>query len=142
MISGLTYSAHPLGCAAGIANIEVYRQEKLIERAEAMGKVLKAGLEELANSHPSVGEVRGTGLHQVVELVKNRDTREPLSGFNQPLSEPMRKVAVKLREQGVSTFVRWNWIFNTPPLVINEDQIQEGLALIDHALAEADHYCE
>jgi taurine--2-oxoglutarate transaminase len=139
---GLTYSAHALGCAAGIANIEVYKQEKLIERAEAMGKVLSNGLRELADKHPCVGEIRGTGLHQVIELVKNRESREPMSGFNQPLSEPMQKVASALRMNGISTLVRWNWVFNTPPLVINEEQIEEGLEIIDKALGEADSYCE
>jgi taurine--2-oxoglutarate transaminase len=139
---GLTYSAHTLGCAAGIANIEVYEEEGLIERAAKMGKVLTAGLKKLADTHPCLGEVRGTGLHQVIEIVKNRDTREPMGGFNQPLSEPMRKVAASLRENGVSTFVRWNWVFSAPPLVITEEQIEDGLAIIDKALAEADPYCE
>lgn len=140
--AGLTYSGHALGCAAGIANIEVYEEERLIERAAAMGKVLTQGLKELADKHPCVGEIRGTGLHQVIEVVKNRETREAMSGFNQPLSEPMRKVAASLRENGVNTFVRWNWIFNAPPLVISEEQIGEGLAIVDKALAEADRYCE
>jgi taurine--2-oxoglutarate transaminase len=139
---GLTYSAHPLGCAAGIANIEVYKEEKLIERAEAMGRVLTEGLRKLAEKHVCVGEIRGTGLHQVLELVKDRETREPMSAFNQPLSEPMQKVASSLRGNGMSTFVRWNWIFNAPPLVISEEQIAEGLAIVDKALEEADRYCE
>jgi len=89
-----------------------------------------------------VGEIRGIGLHQVIEIVKNRDSREAMSDFNQPLSEPMRKVAEILRQEGVNTFVRWNWIFNAPPLVIDEGQIQEGLGIIDKALTEADRYCD
>jgi taurine--2-oxoglutarate transaminase len=139
---GLTCSAHAVACAAAIANIEVYREQNLIERSREMGKVLRAGLLDLADRHPSVGDVRGTGLHQVIELVKNRDTREPMSGFNQPLSEAMRGVATSLRDQGLSTLVRWNWIFCAPPLVINEEQIQEGLSIIDRALREADRHCE
>jgi taurine--2-oxoglutarate transaminase len=139
---GLTYSAHALGCAAGIANIEVYEKEHLIERSETMGKVLSKGLKRLAEKHACVGEIRGAGLHQVIELVKNKETREPMSGFNMPLSEPMQKVASSLRKNGLSTLVRWNWIFNTPPLVISEDQIDEALAIIDKALDEADAYCE
>jgi taurine--2-oxoglutarate transaminase len=137
---GLTYCAHTLGCAAGIANIEVYRQENLIARSKEMGKVLKRGLLDLAEKHPSIGEVRGEGLHQVVELVKDRKTRQPMSGFNQPLSEPMQKVAAKIRTLGMSTFVRWNWIFCTPPLIIDEAQIQKGLSILDQAIAEADPY--
>ena len=137
---GLTYSAHALACAAGIANIEVYKNEHLIENSREMGKVLRKGLLDLAEDHPCVGDVRGTGLHQVIEIVKSRKTRAPMSPFNQKQTEPMRKVAASLRQQGLSTFVRWNWIFSTPPLIITEDQIQEGLAIIDRALTEADAY--
>ena len=140
--AGLTYSSHPLACATAIANIEVYREEKLIERSRKMGKLLRAGLMDLAEKHPSVGEVRGIGLQQVIELVKNRETREPMSGWNRPASEAMRAVATTLREQGMSTFVKWDWIFCTPPLIINEEQIQEGLAIVDKALEEADRYCD
>lgn len=139
---GLTYSAHPLACAAGIANIEVYRAENLVENAREMGQVLRKGLLDLATQHPCLGEVRGTGLLQVIELVKNRDSREPMSGWNRPLSEPMQKVAASLREQGMNTFVRWNWVFCAPPLTITEEQIQEGLAILDKALDEADPYYE
>ena len=88
---GLTYSAHPLACATAVANIEVYQEENLIPKAREMGKALRAGLIDLAENHPSVGEVRGTGLLQIMELVKNRKTREPMSGWNKPASEPMQK---------------------------------------------------
>lgn len=137
---GLTYSGHALACAAAVANIEIYRDEGLIENSRRMGRALRAGLVELAEKHPSVGDIRGTGLHQVLELVKNRETREPMSGFNQPPAEAMQRVAASLRQDGLSTFVRWNWIFNTPPLVISEEQIQEGLAIIDKALNIADEF--
>ncbi len=140
--AGLTYSSHPLSCAAAIANIEVYRQEGLIEQAREMGKVLRSGLMDLAEQHPSVGDVRGTGLLQLLELVKNRDSREPMSGWNRPASEAMREVGAILRKQGMSTFVKWDWIFCAPPLIINKEQIQEGLAMIDQALTAADRYCE
>jgi taurine--2-oxoglutarate transaminase len=140
--AGLTYSSHPLSCAAAIANIEVYRQEGLIEQAREMGKDLRNGLMDLAEQHPCVGEVRGTGLLQLIELVKNRDTREPMSGWNRPASKAMREVGGILREQGMSTFVKWDWIFCTPPLIVSKEQIQEGLAIIDRALAAADQYYE
>jgi taurine--2-oxoglutarate transaminase len=140
--AGLTYCSHPLSCAAAIANIEVYRQEELVERASESGKILRKGLIDLAEQHPSVGEVRGSGLLQVIELVKNRDTREPMSGWNRPASAAMREVGGILRDLGMSTFVKWDWIFCTPPLIINEEQIQEGLSMLDQALAAADHYCE
>jgi taurine--2-oxoglutarate transaminase len=95
---------------------------------------------ELAEKHPVVGDVRGAGLHHVIELVRNQETREPLSEFNAPLSVPMQGISRSLREQGMMTFVRWNMIFNCPPLVVDRDQIQEGLDIIDRALDEADEY--
>ena len=107
-----------------------------------MGKVMRAGLNELPEKHPSVGEVRGTGLLQVIELVRNRHTREPKSGWNQPPSDVMSKVAAKLRELGVNTFVKRDWIFWSPPLVVTEEQLQEGLDIIGQALQIADRHCE
>jgi len=139
--AGLTYSSHALACATAIANLEVYTGEKLIENAANMGKKLRAGLTNLAENHPSLGEIRGTGLHQVIEIVKNRETHEPMSEWNQPLTEPMRKVAASLRDLGINTFVRWSWIFCAPPLIITEEQIREALEIIDQALIESDkHY--
>jgi taurine---2-oxoglutarate transaminase len=140
--AGLTYSAHTLACAAGVATIEVYREENLIERSREMGKVLRRGLMDLAERHPVIGEVRGAGLHQVVELVKNRDTREPMSEFNKPFSEPMAKATKSLRDDGINAFARWNMIFSTPPLTITEAQLQDGLTALDHALELVDPYYE
>jgi len=140
--TGLTYSSHPLAMAAGVANIEVYRNENLIENSREMGKVLRRGLLDLAEKHPIIGDIRGVGLHQVIELVKNRDTREPLSPFLGGFTEPMQIVNKTFREEGMSTFVRWSMIFNCPPLVITEAQIQEGLQIIDHALSKIDGYYE
>ena len=139
---GLTYSAHHLGCAAGIANIEVYREQNLIENAHNMGIILRQKLMNLAEEHQCVGDVRGIGLHQVIELVKDKQSRNPLGDFNKPLSEPMQKVASSLRENGMSTFVKWNWIFCCPPLIISEDQIEEGIDIIDNGLKIADSYCK
>jgi taurine--2-oxoglutarate transaminase len=139
---GLTYSAHALACAAGVANIEVYRNENLIENAREMGKVLRRGLMDLAERHPVIGDIRGTGLLQLTELVKNRETREPLSTFNQPMTDPMKLIARTLKENGVSAFVRWNMIFHAPPLVVNEAQIQEALDVMDKALSLIDSYYE
>lgn len=135
---GLTYSAHALACAAGVANMEVYHNENLIERSRTMGKVLRRGLTDLAEKHPVIGDIRGAGLHQVIELVKNRDTREPLSAFNKPFSDPMKKAAVALKQNGLSTMVRWNMIFSCPPLIVTEEQIQEGLSILDGVLAMLD----
>ncbi|PWI49018.1 aspartate aminotransferase family protein [Candidatus Heimdallarchaeota archaeon B3_Heim] len=137
---GLTNSSHTLGCAAAVANIEVYQNDNLIKRSEEMGKNLYTELMKLHEKYQVVGEIRGIGLHYVIELVKNRGTRQPLSPFNSPLTEPMQKVAKILRENGLSTFVRWNWIFCAPPLIITEEQIQEGITIIERALSEAEKY--
>lgn len=140
--AGLTYSAHALACAAGVATLEVYQQENLIERSREMGKILRRGLMDLAERHPVIGDIRGTGLHQVIELVKNRETREALSPFNKPSSEPLAKAAKSLRDDGINAFVRWNMIFNTPPLIITEEQLQDGLTALDRALELIDPYYE
>lgn len=140
--TGLTYSAHPMCLAAGIANIKVIQEDNLLENSRQMGAVLAQGLKELQAEHPSIGEVRGVALFHILELVKNRETREPISGWNKPLSEAMQKVVGYLRENGMSTFVKWDWIFCVPPLIIDEAQIKEGLEIINGALAIADQYTE
>jgi len=137
---GLTLNNHPISCAAAVANIEVIRDGDLIEQSRYMGEILREGLLRFAIKHPSVGEVRGVGLHHVIELVQDQKTREPLSGFNKPLSGPMQEVSSSLLVNGLSTVVRWNWIFCTPPLIISEDQIEEGLEIIDRALRIADSH--
>lgn len=137
---GLTLNSHPVSCAAAVANIQVIRDGDLVEQSHRMGEVLGKGMLALAMKHPSVGEVRGTGLHQVIELVRDRGTRKPLSGFNKPLSEPMREVASSLLANGLSTVVRWNWIFCAPPLIISEEGVEEGLKIIDQALGIADSH--
>jgi taurine--2-oxoglutarate transaminase len=141
MIGG-TYSSHTLACAAALACIEVYEENGLIENSARMGEVLSQGLHDLQAEHPSVGDVRGIGLFQVLELVKNRDTREPMSGFNQPLTEPMKKIGAYLQEHGIFAFIRWNMIFACPPLIINEEQLQDALTVMNEALSIADQYVE
>lgn len=139
---GLTYSSHALACAAGVATIEVYRNENLVDRSRELGKVLRRGLTDLAEKHPVIGDIRGVGLHHVIELVKDRETREPMSAFNKPLSDPMKQTAKALKENGLNTMVRWNLIFNTPPLIITEAQIEEGLQILDHTLSILDQHYE
>ena len=139
-VCGLTYSGHPVGCAAALATMEVYEEEGLIENAKTMGAVLANRLQGLKETHPSVGDVRSIGLFGVVECVKDRATREPTAPWNAKPSEmgAMADVARSLKEQGLYTFVRWNWIFTVPPLTITEAQLDEGIAMIDKALAHAD----
>ena len=136
MPMGLTYSGHPVCTAAGVATIEVYKEEKLVENARAMGVTLKEGLEELKAKHPSVGDVRCIGLFSVIELVKDRETKEPLAPWNAKPHEMgvMAQVPGALRERGMYTFSKWNWIFVVPPLNINETELRDGLRILDDVL--------
>lgn len=140
--SGLTYSSHPVCLAAANTCLDVYEEEGLIENAARLEPVMERELTALADQHPTIGEWRGLGLFYVIELVKNRDTREPLSPFNKPFSDAMVRVNSTMKSLGLYTFTRWNMIFCVPPLVINEAQIQEGFSLISQALTEADRYYE
>lgn len=137
---GLTYNSHPMSCAAAIACIDVYREDNLIENAEKMGKVLSRELNRLKEKHPSVGDTRSIGLFSILELVKDRKTREPLAPFNAKADQmaTMNRIGAHMRENGVYAFVRWNNLFVNPPLCITEEQLMEGLAVVDKALEIAD----
>ena len=134
---GLTYNSHPLACAAALATIQVYEDDRLIENARSMGAVMKALLADLQRRHPSVGEVRSIGLFGIVELVRDRRTREPLAPFNGSSAE-MAALGQFFRQEGLYTVVRWNYFFTNPPLCITEEQLREGFAIIDRALEITD----
>ena len=139
-VCGLTYSGHPVGCAAALSTIEYYEEEGLVENSARMGQVMRQHLERMQAKHPSVGDIRSIGLFGVIECVKNRDTREPLAPWNAKPHQLgiMKDVAQKIRALGMQTFVKWNWIFTIPPLCITEEQLQEGFDIIDQALSVAD----
>jgi taurine--2-oxoglutarate transaminase len=134
---GLTYNAHPISLAAAIANIEVMQADHLVEHAQSMGSVLRRLLVDLGESHPSVGEVRSIGLFGVIELVRNRRTKEPLAPYNGSSPE-MAAVRKSLLEQGLYIYTHWHTILVIPPLIIDEAQLAEGFAALDKALAIAD----
>lgn len=140
---GLTYSAHAVACAAANAVIKVYEDEKLVENAANMGNYIDQQVAKLQDKHASIGDFRNTGLLGCIELVKNRKTKEPMAPWNAAPNEMeiMNKVAAKINELGMYTFVRWNWIFIAPPLTINKEQIDEGLDIISKAISIADEYC-
>ncbi len=137
---GLTYSAHPVSCAAALEMLKIYEDDNLIENAVKMGKYLDAQIEKLKQKHPSIGDWRNTGLLGCLELVKNKTTKEPMAPFNAKPDEMavMNKVAAKIKELGMYTFVRWSYIFIAPPLCVTKEQIDEGLAIISEAISIAD----
>jgi taurine--2-oxoglutarate transaminase len=137
---GLTYSAHPVSCAAALETLKIYEDDNLIENAEAMGCYLDSRIEDLKQKHPSIGDWRNAGLLGCLELVKNRETKEPMAPFNAKPDEMtvMNKVAAKIKELGMYTFVRWSYVFIAPPLIVTKEQIDEGLAIISEALTIAD----
>ena len=137
---GLTSSGNPLACAAGVATIETIREERLVEHAAELGAVLGAELAELAERHPSVGDVRGLGLFWGLELVRDRDSREPLVPFGASgeAAAPVARVAQAAMERGLFLFTHWNVVMVAPPLTIGRDELAEGLAILDQALSVAD----
>jgi taurine--2-oxoglutarate transaminase len=136
---GLTYSGHPLACAAGVASIEAFREEGIVENSAELGEVLGDGLAALADKHESIGEVRGLGLFYGVELVKNRETREPLVPFNASGESfaPMAKIARAALDSGLYLMTHWNVIIVAPPLTITRDELDEGLTILDEALTNS-----
>ena len=139
---GLTYSGHPLACASAIASIEAFKEEGIVENAAEMGGFFAEQLGGLHQKHPSIGDVRGLGCFWGVELVKSRGTREPLVPFNATgeAFAPMARVAKAALDGGLYLMTHWNVIMVCPPLTITRDEIEEGIALLDDALAIADEY--
>lgn len=138
---GLTYNAHPMCLAAGIATLDVLETDDLVGNSKRMGQVMAGLLAELKEKHPSVGDVRSIGLFGLLELVKNRTTREPMAPFNGS-SPAMVQLGGFLKENGLAAFVHWNNLFTNPPLCINEEQLKETFAVIDAALDITDRAME
>ena len=134
---GLTYNTHPLCVAAAIATIDVMEADDLLANARQMGEVLRRHHEELAGRHPSVGRYRNLGLFGILELVKSRETMEPLSPFNAQ-NETMGAINRYLLDHGVSTMLRWHNVMTNPPLCITEAQLAEAFEVVDGALEIAD----
>ena len=130
---GLTYSSHALACAAALATIAVYEEDDLINRAKRTGRLMAELMADLAKRHPSVGAVRSIGLFGVIELIRDRTTRQPMAPFN-GTSPEMAALGKFFRQEGLFTFVRWNYFFTNPPLIITEDQLREAFAIIDRGL--------
>ena len=126
-----------MGCAAALATIRVYEEDRLIENARKMGALMKQLGADLQTKHPSVGAVRSIGLFGIMELVRSRRTMQPMAPFN-GTSEEMAALGKFFREQGLYTLVRWNSFYTNPPLCINEQQLREAFAIIDKGLEITD----
>ena len=135
--SGLTYTAHPVSLAAAVANIAVIREDKLVEHAAALGLVMNRMLKDLGEAHPSVGEVRSIGLFGIIELVRDRKTKEPMAPWNGSSPEMVRLRKTCL-EHGLYVYTHWHNVLIIPPLPITEVQLQEGFVVLDEALEEID----
>ncbi|TCK93218.1 taurine--2-oxoglutarate transaminase [Natranaerovirga hydrolytica] len=135
---GLTYSAHPLGCAAGIATIEYYKEENLLEQSKEKGKLLGEILENLKSEHPCVGDVRYIGLFSAIELVKDKTTKEPLVEYGKDPEKVMKKILGMLVERGFTTYTHENVIIVAPPLIITEEELKEAMTIMDDVLFEVD----
>jgi taurine--2-oxoglutarate transaminase len=135
--SGLTYTAHPISLAAAIANIRVMQEDQLVEHTSQMGPVLHRMLADLGEQHPSVGEVRSIGLFGIIELVKDRTTKEPLTPWNasSPAMIAFRKYCL---DHGLYLYTHWHTALVIPPLPITEEQLAEGFTVLDEALRITD----
>jgi len=134
---GLTYSSHPVSCAAALATIGVYEEDGLIENSATLGKAMRRHHEDLYDRHPSLGAHRNLGLFGILDLVRSREPYEPLTPFN-GTSDEMKAVGKFLRQNGLYTMIANNSIHTNPPLCITEEQLAEGFAIIDRALDIAD----
>jgi taurine--2-oxoglutarate transaminase len=135
---GLTYNGHPMSCAAGLAAVKVYRDEGLIENCRKMGQILTAELQKMQDKHASIGEFRSIGLFGVIELVKDRTTKEPIVDWMAGETELIAQLYQELMKRGVYTFLTRNWLFMAPPLIVTEKEMKEGLGAIDEVLSIAD----
>jgi taurine--2-oxoglutarate transaminase len=135
--SGLTYTSHPISLAAAIANIQVMQEDKIVEHAAEMGPVLHKLLADLGETHPSVGEVRSIGLFGILELVKDRKTKEPMAAWNSSSPEMMAFHKACL-EHGLYLYTYWHTVLIIPPLIITEEQLEEGFEVLDQALVITD----
>jgi taurine--2-oxoglutarate transaminase len=129
-----------LACASAIATIEAFQEEGIVVNSAAMGVVLVEKLPQLQERHPSIGEVRGKGLFWGIELVRDRETREPLVPFNATgeAFAPVAKLAKAAMERGLYLMTHWNVIIVAPPLTITREELDEGLGVLDEVLGQVE----
>lgn len=135
---GLTYSGHPLACAAGVACVNYYEEAKILDNVNAVGKVLGQTLEGFREKFACVGDVRYIGLFSSVELVKDKKTKEPMVPYGKDVEGVMGKIIGMLKEKGFMTYSHENMIFICPPLIITREQLEEELKKLEEVLAVVD----
>lgn len=135
---GLTYSGHPLACAAGVACLKFYKDADILSNVNKSGAVLGECLEDLKKKHESVGDVRYIGLFSAIELVADRETREPLVPYGKDPEGKMGKLIGMLKAKGFMTYSHENMILISPPLIITPEQVREEMKKVDEVLCEAD----
>ena len=138
--TGLTYAGHPLCCAAGVAAVETYEREGLVQRSRELGEWMHGCLAEIAARHPSVGDVRGMGLFGALELVTDRQTRQPLAPWPK-IAPALKRLFNEAKARGVLYGERGNLIILAPPLIIDQNDLDRGLRLLDELLAITDAEC-
>jgi taurine--2-oxoglutarate transaminase len=134
---GLTYSGHPVSCAAAVANLRIYEEDGIFANVAARGQQLGQRLQAMKRKYRCVGDVRHIGLFSVLELVKDKGTREPLAPFNGSSPE-MVKLAAHLKSRHLYAFSRFNMLWVCPPLIINEGELNAGLDIVEEALGTVD----
>ena len=135
---GLTYSGHPLACAAGVACVNYYEEADVLTNVNKVGKILGEKLEEMKASHPCVGDVRYIGLFSAIELVKNKETKEPIVPYGKDTEGIMGKIINLLKERMFMTYSHENMILVAPPLIITKEQLEEELAKLEEVLGIVD----
>ena len=135
---GLTYSGHPLACAAGVACVNYYSKANILDNVNKVGKVLADTLDSFKEKHKSVGDVRHIGLFSCVELVKDKTTKEPIVEYGMDPAGTMPKIIGMLKEKKFMTYSHENMIFICPPLIITEEQLKEELVKLDEVLTVVD----
>ena len=139
MMCGLTYSAHPMGCAAAVATLKEYDNLKIPENVAKQGKVLGELLEDLAKKHACVGQVRYIGLFSAFELVKDKEAGTPIVAFNEDPDGLMAKIVGMLGQEGFYTYSHENMIIVAPPLIITEEELRTAMGILDKVMDSVDN---
>lgn len=139
---GLTYSGHPLACAAAVGAITAMEEESVIENAASIGEgVFAPRLRRLADNHPVIGEVRGLGVFWALELVADRETRQPLAPYG-GTSPAMVEMLAAAREAGLLLFSNFHRLHLVPPCNISEDDAITGVEILDEVLSIGDRHMD